>query len=375
MLHLFNKVYIDFDDKIEVNNDRVVVSEQAGFQMGTELDFAAKGTLISYGTSWDQVLDGKRMIEFLIEIKQFGESNKKKIVIYCDKKSYKEAVAVWFRMILPNLDLDGFKKLMDITIYKERIVSNTQLGSTSSLNLNQLWTGLDDLDDYWYAAADKVDGQDQSNVKFLEFKLSYEYLLADYFSGSDNYVDQLRYTNHLFLKRFFQEVFTDNRQMCLLNITNHSFQQAMEIDPSTVDITKENPLDGVNSMEFYADDEIWDKTTNLSSGVYGICNLDGLSQEKVIGLRATILNVFDKYEGMQIDRNVFTLFRFLELATKESITREEMDLVLSSVIANPFDTCLVPRFDFENVNFPLMMHFINLKKDNDVSELSKYALF
>jgi hypothetical protein len=56
------------------------------------------------------------------------------------------------------------------------------------------------------------------------------------------------------------------------------------------------------------------------------------------------------------------------------MTQEELDSILDFLVSDPFDTCLVPRFDFQNVNFSLMLHILKLKKDGNTSELNKFKL-
>ena len=162
--------------------------------------------------------------------------------------------------------------------------------------------------------------------------------------------------------------------MVMLNITNYRFQEVMGIEPSLVNCNAENPLDGIPQLAFYADDSIWQTKTTMNSGVYGVCELEGITQQQIDGLRSTILEVFDKYEGMQIDRNIFTQFNFMEYAVKKTITTREFDTLMSAIVDYPTDTCLIPRFDFQNVNFPWMLHIIDLKKKNNTVELSKFAL-
>jgi hypothetical protein len=71
MLHLFNKVYLEFDDKIEINFDRVVISEKYGIQMLQLLDQVAYGKLITFGKSYDEVIDGD-FYKFIESIRDFG---------------------------------------------------------------------------------------------------------------------------------------------------------------------------------------------------------------------------------------------------------------------------------------------------------------
>ena len=88
MLHLFNKVYLEFDSKIEINFDRVIISERFGLPMYQALDKIAYGELISHGKSLEEVAPD--FIAFLTSIKDGSESNNKKIIIYCDKDNYKK---------------------------------------------------------------------------------------------------------------------------------------------------------------------------------------------------------------------------------------------------------------------------------------------
>ena len=66
MLHLFKKVYIEFDTRMSVDHDRIVISEEMGYPMHDELGKIAGGVLINYGTSIDEVIgyrgEGKKRL-------------------------------------------------------------------------------------------------------------------------------------------------------------------------------------------------------------------------------------------------------------------------------------------------------------------------
>lgn len=361
MLHLFNKVYLEFDDKIEINFDRVVISEKYGIEMLQVLDKVAYGQLISFGKTYEEVIN-EDFVGFISVLKNFGETSGKKIIIYCDKNAYKKFVAQWFKSTLPNLNFEGFKTIVDHTIYNQRIVSNTQLSSVYSIKLNSVWEGLNDIENAWNTAT-------SVNLKSLQnMKYSYEFLISTYLSGDNSHKEELKKTLHMFLRRWFKEMFTDNRQMVLLNITNHKFLSSFDIDSKLIDITKLDPLAEIEQLESYADDEIWERNENA----YGECKLEGLSDEKATKLMNTLLNIFEKFEGMQINQTVFGIKNYVTTACAETITDEKMDELLNYVINSPFDTSLVPRFDFENVNFTLLQHFFSEKYNN--KDLSKYRL-
>ena len=363
MLHLFNKVYLEFDDRIENHLDRVVISQQYGDQMYELLEKAVLGKLILYGKTFEDVV-GDDFLGFIKSIRDYGDESGKKIIIFCDRTSYKKFMAHWFRSTLPNLDYDGFKTIVDLTIYNQRIISNTQLSSMFSVNLNSLWENLEDIESAWEDAK----SVNKTSLKSLNLNHTYEFLLSTYLSGDNSHKESLKKTLHMFLRRWFIEMFVDNRQMVLLNLTNHRFLSTFNIDPKTIDITRLDPLDVIDQLESYSDDEIWERSENA----YGTCNLEGLSEEKTIKLLNTLLTVFEKFEDMLIDRNVFGIKKYVTITCRESITDEEMDDLLAYIIENPFDTSLVPRVDFQNVNFPLIQYFISEKYNK--KDLSKYRL-
>ena len=372
MLHLFNKVYLEFDEKIEINYDRVVISEVFGNQMAAELDKLAYGELIAYGKSFSEVIDNNNgFVEFITKLKEFGETSSKKIIIYCDKEAYKLMMTKWLKSVMPSLTLDAFKTLVDHTMYNQRVVSNTQLSSVYSINLKAIWEGLDDIEQA-FNETESLSPNDIDKLKQLSLNLSYEFLMANYLSGDNSYKQQLKSTMHLFMRRWFKEMFTDNRQMVLLNITNHNFQKTFNIDPELVDITRVDPLAGIPGFEYYADDEIWERNSEFATGIFGTCNLENLSTEQIDGLKNTILNVYGKFEGMQIDTSIFNVLNWVNIAASNEITDDQLEEIVDYIVATPFDTNLIPRFDFQNVNFPLFLYFLDQK--NSQKDLTSYRL-
>ena len=366
MLHLFNKVYLSLDDTIELNLDRVVIGTK-GLPLLDLLSKSTNGVLLSYNQNFPT-----NFVELISSIKSHTDTTGKKLVIYANKDNYKKFLTTWIKTILPGIDLTSFQKLVQLSVYKERVINNTQLQSVSSLDMTQLWEGLGSFDTLFNETT--ISADDRASIKSLSLSYSYEYLLADHFSGSANYTSSLNSTVHLFLRRWFKEMFTDNREMVLMNLLHKSFQTGLSFTESDVDLNATNPISGISSLQYYSDTSIWEQKDNLSSGVYGICKIEGLDQTKIDGLRTLIKKVFADVEGMEINRTMFSALDYLELAAKDSISNDEMNTVLDFVVTNPFDTCLVPKFDFQNVNYVFVHHLLNLKRDNNNEALTKFRL-
>lgn len=366
MLHLFNKTYLEFDDKIELNFDRVVISHTNGVNIADFLDKAIQGKLIKYGKN----LDDLNFTNLITELHSYGQISNKKIIIYCDKTNYIKFLVKWIKTILPFINLESFNRFVNLTVYKEKIINNTQMQSVVPLKLDTLKEGLGDLTKSFNL--ETITEENRNSIKNLNLNYSYEFLLADYFSNSTNYTNLLKNVLHLFLRRWLKEAFTDNREMILLNLLNKNFQTTLGFTENDLNLNSNNPILGVSSLQYYADETIWKQ--NEKTGIYDVCNIENLSQEKINGLRNLLKNIYLNVEGMEINRTMFSAFDYLELAAKNTITENEMNIILNFVIENPFDTCLVPKFDFQNINYVFLHHLLNLKRDNNIEALTKFRL-
>jgi hypothetical protein len=360
MLHLFNKAYLELDDKIELNIDRVVISEINGVPVADSLTRVVQGVLINYNKNLDNI----SFVDLINQIHTHGQTSNKRIVVYCDKSNYIKFATKWLKTLLPNLDLNSFSKLIELTIYKERIISNSQMQSVVPVKQDTLWEGLGDVSSSFNSIT--VSNEDRQSIKNLNLKYSYEFVLADHFSGSSNYTSSLKTVVHLFLQRWFKELFKDNREMVLLNLLNKNFQTALNFTETNIDLTSSNPISGVSSLQYYSDNTIWSKENT--------CNIEGLKQQQIDGLRNLVKKIYGDVEGMEIDNAVFGMLDYLEYSAKTSITTEELNTILNFVVQNPFDTCLIPKFDFQNVNFVFVQHLLNLKRDNNTGALTKFRL-
>jgi hypothetical protein len=366
MIHLFDKVYLSLDDFIQTDIDRVVIGRYGNI-MDEYLKKIQKGILLNhYKTLPDN------FSELIIQIKNYVDTLNKKFIIYADKDNFNKFLINWLKTIFVNLDLNTFNKILQLTILKERIINNTQLKPIHVLNMEQLWEGLGNLNNLFNEIT--ISNEQRNSIKNLNLNLSYEFLLANYFSGSSNHINKLNTTVHKFLRRWFKEAFTDNREMILMNLLNKNFQLTLNFTENDLDLNSNNPIKNVSSLQYYADETIWEQKDDYGKGVYGICKIENLSQEKITGLRNLIKKIYNDVEGMAINKTMFSTFDYLELAVKDNITNDEMNTMLNFVVENPFDTCLVPKFDFQNINYVLIQHIFNLKRNNNIEALSKYQL-
>lgn len=366
MIHLFNKVYLELDDKLNLDFDRAVLGKN-GVSLASGVELATKGILMYANKNFPEDFSG-----FISNIKDYTDKSNKKFIVYADSNNYKKFMVSWYKSIFPSANKEAIEELVHITVYKERILSNSQLQAGSSTDSDSILESFKDIGNYIDEST--VNSSDTKAIKDMGLSLSYEFMLADYFSGSEKHTTRLKKIIHMFLQRWFVESFTDNREMILHNLYNDSFQKALGYNSANIDITDLNPLSQIESLKAYSDPTIWgtDLSGNISS--YNQCRIEGISKTKADAMRKLLLKTYNEVEGMEIDQNIFDGFKFLDYAIKDKMTQAEMDEVVDFIVATPFDTCFIPKFDFENVNYTFLQFILNAKRDGATETLEAYRL-
>ena len=349
MIHLFDGVYVEQEQYIDVNFDRVLISKK---NANSYVNISA-GELLLAVPDFDSLLDLMSFSNFIEMLYVRYNLTGKKIVIYCDEE-LTVLFAHWCKHIFPQLDLSSFNRIVDFTNHNQSLANfGTPLKTET---LAEVWNAV------------TVDNSCQTRLREMQLGYSYEFLMAEYVQGIETNLALFKKKFHYFLRKWFEEALTDNRLMILYNLYNHNFQKILKFTDKDVDVTSKNLLSRIPSMKYYSDETIWFR--------HGIDKVDisGLDQETVDGLRDTLLSVYRDCEHMQTNQTCFVLYQWLEVAVKDSITDAELEEIFECLMTNTFDTSGVPRHDFKTVNFPFLMFILKSKKDGNLELLTPYRL-
>ena len=368
MLHLFNKVYLQFDDSIDCHTHRYVISEEKGNPMLSELGNAYRGTLINYAKNRNE-MTGKfaDLTGFFEDVCTKQKSLNSKVIIYCDTQAFLELSVIWLKTILPFGDSDSIVKYLDIHLHNERIITNTQCQPTHILDLTKLNAGLGNVKGY----ADVLPTLELDRIKALNLNFSIELLLGEYFAGADTHEDNLLSSYHMFLQRFYKEILTDVREDTLLNLLNKSQQTAVGYSDSDVVINADNPFEGITELAAFADTDVFTAKPVANAGYVNTITIDNLSSEKQTALK-TIINTIQTLQN--IPNPDYSMANF-DKACQTSLSKSDFDTIINEAVANSPSLAYIPRFDIGNVNYSFIQYLLSLKKDNDSSTLEKYRLF
>lgn len=355
MLHLFNKVYLEIDDKIDIEIDRAVISGTHGLQLADALTRHSSGVLVSYTTDGATV-DYKKLLE---DAKTHTDESGKRFFIYCDAENFIRVAAGWLKSI-SNIDRASFETLINCHIHKER----TQQGRN--------WHG----DDEQYIASVKnhfnlFDTTTAFNPSLGDVDLSFELYLAAYLANNTNStaVSKLQKQMSMFMRRMYQELFVDIKSMLLLNILNPSLQTVLGGSGKDLSNFSELP-----KVAIFLDSSIWNDSKPLVVGSDSAFNWEGMTSAKATTIGDTISDIHTNFEGFVHDSVNLCHWPFLQYVVGKDLTSAELAEVINSIVATPSDYFFIPKSDVINVNYVLCTHLANLKAASNTASLTKFAI-
>ena len=355
MLHLFNKVYLEIDDKVDINLDRAVISDTYGFNIAVELEKHSEGILMLY-TRDGSTVDYKKLFE---DIKAHTDESGKRFFIYCDPENFIRVAAGWFKSIT-NIDRSAFETLINCHVHKER----TQQGRN--------WVSADEQS--VASVKNKFDVFDATtafNPELGTVDLSFELNLASYLSGtaSSSTMTKLQTQLSMFMRRMYQELFVDIKSMLLLNILSPELQTVL--GGSGKDLTNFSELPKIG---IFLDTDIWNDSKPLVVGSSSAFNWEGLTSAKATVLGTTISEIHTNFEGFVHDSENLCHWDFLQYILGRDLTSSELQTVVDSMLSKSSDYFFIPKSDVINVNYVLCTHLANLKNTSNMAALNKFAL-
>lgn len=355
MLHLFNKVYLEIDDKIEIDIDRAVISNTHGLQLADALTRHSSGVLLSYTTDGSTV-DYKKLFE---DIKAHTDTSGKRFFIYCDAENFVRIAAGWYKSV-SNVERSQFELLLNTHIHKER----TQQGRNWIADDQQYIASITDH----YSLFDTTTA---FNPSLGNVDLSFELYLAAYLVDRTNItaVAKLQKQLSMFMRRMYQELFVDIKSILLLNILNPTLQTVL--GGSGKDLSNYNELPNI---AIFLDTEIWNDSKALVVGSASSFNWDGMTSSKATSIGTIVSDIHTNFEGFVHDSADLYHWPFLQYIVGKDLTSVELAEVVDSIITSTSDYFFVPDSDVINVNYVLCTHLANLKTASNTAALSKFAI-
>lgn len=129
MIHLFKKVYVTPDYKIQTDLRRLVISKDHGYPMLEQLDAISYGVLYGYGQSLDDIVSEDSMFGTVCEMFDFlsdiSDETDRPIHVYCDPDNMMVVWCNFMKNVFPNMDAKSAWDLYNTLILKEHILATS----------------------------------------------------------------------------------------------------------------------------------------------------------------------------------------------------------------------------------------------------------
>ena len=375
MFHLFKKVYLNFDNRISIDIDRVVISKDYGISMLSTLDKIAYGELFDKSTSISELIgQGKtyeNYLSFFQRLNAITENTGKRVVVYADKNSFYELASVWLKTVCPNINAEAAHEVVNLYYIKDKIYGlsphvevrrNYQIDS-SEYNIDkqkfaEIYDGVV-LDRKNYTAF----------VESVTDSLSLEYLLASYlYDGS--FKNPLKNRVFAITNTNTQQFLFETKSYLTSNIGRKAFQ-------TLLGITGDNSLESVMNhtrISHWFDSSIWT--------IDGIGDFHEKSKINFQAIDATTLQKFkddmvlihSEWEHIDPNCDSFKRIDFIQTVIDGEFSDEEFDQAIDFELNGNTGCTLLRNHEKDRVNFYLLDYIIDSFNSGKKEKLVPYKL-
>jgi len=295
MFHLFNKVYIDFDEKINMSYDRIIVSsEHGGNEILTDLKVVFYGSVLATVKSVDNLFGESApyssFLDMLIAVKECGDESNRPVYIYCDFESYYKLASKWLKLLLPNATTTDGWKFFKSHMFKEKNFINSRMSATQRFanSVSETWA----LEEALFTTCWEADAEIRSDYKqfidSVKSKLRVEFLLASYLYDG-RYAEELAFCMSPLIKKDIEKFLYEHKEILLVHFQKPLFQQLLQVQngPYTFDNFYDMPNDPAPMIEVMCRPSIWGNTkTSMSApSAAGNINLQNITAVDISVLR------------------------------------------------------------------------------------------
>jgi hypothetical protein len=352
MLHLFNKVYLETEERISLQENRAVISNNNGYIIGAELSNFSSGSLVYFSTS----LDEQELPNIFLSLKEKSQESGKRCILYTDDETFVKIAAIWFKTIT-NFTKEEFTFWLKSFCYKERLNQK----DNNKYNDNSYLNSFSKYIDIW----DEVSPID---LNLGDVNYSYEFYFGS-FLYNKKFSEKVKKTLSLFMRRSYIEIFLDAKIMILSNILDPKMQEFLGGSNKTLDNYQELP-----KVEIFLNENIWNSDKPLQVSNSASFNWENLNQELANKLTDTITDLHNNYENFVYDSSNLSKWKFLPYVLGKDLGDDELDEVIEDLLVDRGDQNFISKTDYENVNFVLWTHICNLKNSNETEKLFNYTL-
>jgi hypothetical protein len=352
MLHLFNKVYLSSDKLIDINFDRVVISNEYGVRSLESIDQYSTGILNIYGKNLNEAITNSSTKDFSGLIKKLIEDtnvSNKKLIIYVDNQSFINFLSYWLKFIFNNIDSSSAWKIVHSYIDKEKKYLSWRKLSTSDSNVVLFENITEELFKQIF---------NNTNVSFNETTynsiksgLSFEILLASYLFEKNSVGEHLKNTLKNILHRSMQELVLEIKHTVYKNIKKPLFA---------------NLIDDIN---FFKSSTLYKSEILGQVGSSSSVDIINATNEDIEKFKTVSKSIFENWEEFQTTSTIINRVDLVDYIRKD-LTDADITYIIENEKTGKSNVRVFSSDDEEKIN----VYFLDFILNTISSELSAYKL-
>jgi hypothetical protein len=372
MIHLFKKVYVISDNQINLNHDRVVISEKHGVDLTESLKNVFPGQLLECARNTNELLSKVKTWNYFFDLIDNRVSNTNKpFMIYCDDDAMIKILIIWFKNLLPNSNKSSIVNLIRGMIFKynvffkDRSVLNNLSVDRDILKILNVSPLYEDVSLQTFEIKDS-----------LRSKSGVEFLLATYLS-SGKMKDELKDILKILIKKDLEKFLFEVKEIFFVHLLTRRFAKKLNFDKEyNYDNIYEIMQDESSITKLFLSDKIWNyKYMSYASSENTTINLSEFTPEDIktlnqfVNFASSCWNEEGVYVGPKSDVNKM---KFI------TIYSDFNDELLNEIIQieSEFEHSAGSFFaiDLQSVNHYLITEILERHKSKDLDWIKQYSL-
>lgn len=256
MLHLLKKVYLASDNTIDVNLDRVVISESHGIDTLQSIKVEG-GLLISKAKNVDELVgEGKdytNLTDFFDTLAKFCYNSDKRVVVYADEVNFIKIITYWYKLVFKNITKPACYNLIENMLFKYCAFHRSRI-TTGIVSVSEFTINTETFNTVFDTTA--VTNRDEF-IESYKQDLSVEALLATYLN-TGQFKEELKSSIKTLMSKDLEKYFYELKEIFFVHILTKRFSDRLGLEKS---YTFENFREIINDKSRFADlfltDRIW----------------------------------------------------------------------------------------------------------------------
>jgi hypothetical protein len=390
MFHLFKKVYLDFDTKISMSQDRIVCSEtHGGIDDLIDLSKTFYGLKINSAKSIEDLVGTEKsyntFYDFFLSIDKFSTENNTSVYIYCDKISYYKFYFMWHKIILSNPDFSNIFNCLKAHMFRQVGIlkrGRAERGVKSISEMNDWLITEQEAKDIW----DSIILNQEEYINLSNFTkqnaqhLGIEYLLASYLYDG-RYSTELSKTMSVLVRKDIEKILYEIKELLLGNPFHPSILKILKVENGPYDFSNFVNIINDNSplVQLLFRKDIWGENniSLLEPSSKGTIDFSSISDEEVAQLKLITHKFYgllyllpeNNSEDELIVEKYFEVDKidFIKLLRKDVLSNEDMLEILDYEISHQYDFAgSFSSLSIQSVNDYLTVHLIRNRENKDV---------